>query len=294
MFVVRKGAKIAAPEDLRGRVLAYNDDESLSGYHIAKFWLVARGETGAFFSSTLASVSDTVFFGGALRLPLTHTCTPCRCCLQGGHELSARLVASGAADVCAVDIVVWKRLCRTKPALVAQLACLDSPAFRLPVVPIQPFVVAKRLPADVKARLRTALVGLQHHVLQTARAAAAAGGEGGGGHGAADVSSDAAQGDGAGDSSSSSSVDGSDGDGDDGDVLTPLTVEKFVVPSDNWYDSLRGLLKASEGVTLPPPSPSVALPTTTVEPTPAESTTAEPTAAPAATATACSPSPTQQ
>ena len=72
VFVVRKGAKIAAPEDLRGRVLAYNDDESLSGYHIAKFWLVARGETGAFFSSTLASVSDTVFFLGSVAPP-THT-----------------------------------------------------------------------------------------------------------------------------------------------------------------------------------------------------------------------------
>lgn len=157
---------------LRGARAAFNDNESLSGYHVLRYWLNSNGHGKKFFSHWTQS---------------------------GGHERSAELVASNVVDVAAVDIGVWMRLQRDRPQLVSKLRVLTGKDCQLPNVPIQPFVAASRIPEGVRKRLQHALLSLAPSSCRAESAAAAVAaathekggcGSGGGANGDGDADAD--------------------------------------------------------------------------------------------------------
>lgn len=144
-MVVAKDSGIKCAEHLRGSTLAYNDVDSLSGYHCVRSWLERNGE-------------DATFFGGAIA--------------SAGHARSVELVLRGDADCAAIDMNVMDQLQRTHPHLVARLRVLEDVS--MGPNPAQPMVASTTMPAGTLDRLRRAVTSL--HEL-------AASGPGGGGGG---------------------------------------------------------------------------------------------------------------
>lgn len=122
------GAAGGGPEAVlarRGCRVAVNEWGSYSG-HIALRAHLAGLRGGA----------SEPFFGAAL--------------ITGSHAASARAVARGAADMAALDSVVWALLGLHEPGTAARLAVLD----RTPWAPALPYITAPRF-----ARHATALAG---------------------------------------------------------------------------------------------------------------------------------------
>ena len=106
--IVRAADATAALSDLRGRRCAVNDMASNSGMNLL------RAEIAEFAGAT-------AFFSGVL--------------VTGAHAASAEAVASGEADVAAIDCVTWAHLQRLRPATTQALRVLawtrDSPGLPL-------------------------------------------------------------------------------------------------------------------------------------------------------------------
>jgi len=115
VIVVRRDEVAAAgPEALprwRGRRVAVNEWRSYSGHIALRAHLAGLGQ-GA----------GKPFFGAAV--------------LSGSHRASALMVARGAADIAALDGVVWALLGRHEPATAARLAPvgMTAPAPALPYI----------------------------------------------------------------------------------------------------------------------------------------------------------------
>jgi phosphonate transport system substrate-binding protein len=122
-LVVRRDDPARRFGDLSGRRWAYNDRASLSG------WLALRA-----------------------RLPVGEL----PACRSGSHLRSLAMVARGAVDAAAVDSNVLALALARSPALAGRLRVLETWGPH----PIQPLVVATRLPAATRARLRDALLSL--------------------------------------------------------------------------------------------------------------------------------------
>lgn len=72
----------------------------------------------------------------------------------GAHAASARAVAQGEADIAYVDIVTWRILCATDPALTARLRIVGE----TPATPGLPLIAARGGdPASLRDALSTAL-----------------------------------------------------------------------------------------------------------------------------------------
>ncbi|UGY09119.1 PhnD/SsuA/transferrin family substrate-binding protein [Phyllobacterium pellucidum] len=121
-------AAVAAPEDgkpvlplelLRGKRLAFNSHDSMSGYLALQRDLVASGESLAIFAGELQT---------------------------GGHRASVAAVASGKADVAAIDCKSWARSQRFDAAA-ATLAVVGWTGRRKGL----PFISALPLPAHLFA-----------------------------------------------------------------------------------------------------------------------------------------------
>lgn len=112
---------------LRGRRLAFNSPDSMSG--------------------NLALVQDLEAIGESPGLFAAHVET-------GGHRLSIRAVAEGRADVAAIDCLSWALAWRYEPAAGA-LRVVGWTARR----PGLPFITAGETAAPVLAALRLALSG---------------------------------------------------------------------------------------------------------------------------------------
>lgn len=126
-FVLVRADEAAADlEGLRGKRAAYNDAQSQSGYSAFRAAVAPHARDGRFFASTVRS---------------------------GAHLASMALVASGEADVCAVDSVVWALARRHHGALAQRLRVLA----RTPAAPGLPLVTASARPEADVARMRTAL-----------------------------------------------------------------------------------------------------------------------------------------
>jgi phosphonate transport system substrate-binding protein len=112
-------------QDLRGRIFAYSDPDSNSGYLYPQSLLADARETG------------DVFFG--------------RSFFTWGHPRVVEAVAVGLADAGAVDGYVWETMAVRRPELTARTRILDkSPWFGFP-----PFVARKNVPeADFAAMQR--------------------------------------------------------------------------------------------------------------------------------------------
>jgi ABC-type phosphate/phosphonate transport system substrate-binding protein len=142
---VREESPFQTFGDLRGCALAYNDKQSLSGYHCVEFRVYDEiaGPSGA-------DLPLGPFFGRSL-------CT-------GGHAKSVAAVKRGDADVCALDCAVRDALMRNDPEALSGLRPLAGG--RLGPHPAQPVVASTRLPAELRQRIADAFVRLESELLR--------------------------------------------------------------------------------------------------------------------------------
>jgi phosphonate transport system substrate-binding protein len=128
--VVARDSPFHALSDLRGRVWAYNEPFSHSGYLTVVHELVRMGENLSFFGPVVEA---------------------------GFHSEALRLVADGRVDGAAIDSQVLAIALRDDPPLATRVRVIGS----IGPSTIQPVVAsASRLSADDRAVLREALLGL--------------------------------------------------------------------------------------------------------------------------------------
>jgi phosphonate transport system substrate-binding protein len=125
--VVPRASRAREFSDLRGRVWAYNDVCSLSGYHSMLRKVAGLGLGAAFF--------------GELR----HV---------GTHLAAVEQVAAGAADAAAIDSNVLVLELRRDPSLDRKIRVLESWG----PFPVQPVVARATLGREVKIRVTAALL----------------------------------------------------------------------------------------------------------------------------------------
>ncbi len=127
--IVRRDSPCRTFADLRGRTWSYNEPLSHSGYGVTRYHLVQLGETGGYFRRLVEA---------------------------GWHERSVRLVCAGEVDASAIDSHVLALALRERPCLAEQVRVIDS----FGPSTVQPVVVSRRLPAELRDDIRAALVRL--------------------------------------------------------------------------------------------------------------------------------------
>jgi phosphonate transport system substrate-binding protein len=125
--VVLRDAPIRSFAELRGRVWAYNDACSLSGYYSLLHKLAEMGADEGLFDSLFRS---------------------------GSHLNSIEAVIGGEADAAAIDSNVLSMRVREVPGLRERLRVIESWG----PYPVQPVVVRSALPAKLKGELRASLL----------------------------------------------------------------------------------------------------------------------------------------
>jgi ABC-type phosphate/phosphonate transport system substrate-binding protein len=141
-FIVRASDdRRRALADFRGSVAAVNSHDSNSGMNL--------------FRAAIAPVAGgRPFF--------------CKVVVTGSHAASLEAVASGHADLAAIDCVTFGLIARFRPALASRVAVIAES----PRSPGLPFVMSARLPASTRAVVREALFeALDDAKLADARAA---------------------------------------------------------------------------------------------------------------------------
>jgi ABC-type phosphate/phosphonate transport system substrate-binding protein len=123
---VRRADNIQTPTELRGRVSAINDRNSMSGMLALKLVFGPLTDNGRFFARTIQT---------------------------GAHAASLQAVLRGEADVCAVDAVCVALARRYRPELLAGLMEIA----RSPMVPGLPYVTASHRPPQELSRMRQAI-----------------------------------------------------------------------------------------------------------------------------------------
>lgn len=126
LIVVSDANPAADLEDLRGAVCAYNRRHSHSGYNVLRAAVAPLAGGGAFFSRVVES---------------------------GGHPVSIELVATGKADVCAVDCVTHALIAMYQPVALAGTRVMGATAS----APGLPYVTRAGVGDDFVSRLREGL-----------------------------------------------------------------------------------------------------------------------------------------
>jgi len=124
--IVRAGAAFANVSDLRGQVAAINDGASNSGMNLLRHTIAPHAVDGRFFTRVVES---------------------------GSHRASLALVASGEADMAAIDCVTFGNLARFAPDKVAGVRILAETA----KPPGLPLITRAAASEDEVAALRSAL-----------------------------------------------------------------------------------------------------------------------------------------
>jgi phosphonate transport system substrate-binding protein len=125
--IVARGSPHRSFADLRGASWAYNEPRSHSGYGITRYTLVRMGETSGFFGRVVEA---------------------------GFHQDAIEMVASGKVDASAIDSQVLDVELRDRPELAERIEVIES----LGPSTIQPVTVAARVPAELRGRIREALL----------------------------------------------------------------------------------------------------------------------------------------
>lgn len=133
--------------ELQGATAAFNDEVSLSGYHVLRDWLARDAP------SLARDAPPAAFFTRWLR--------------TGGHAASLRALRAGRAECAAIDVLVWMRARASQPELCDGLHVLDDVV--LATSASQPFVAGMHVPAATRRRLSDALCSL-HAGTQSAAA----------------------------------------------------------------------------------------------------------------------------
>lgn len=123
LVIVAEDSPATSLADLRGSCCAFSRRDSHSGYNVLRAAIAPLAHGGAFFSETVES---------------------------GAHARSIALVASGRADVCAVDCVTHALLARHAPAALEGTRVLCETA-RAPGLP---YVTRAGIDTDRLERLR--------------------------------------------------------------------------------------------------------------------------------------------
>ncbi len=126
-LVVRADDGADALSALRGRRAAFNAPDSQSGCHALRAMVAPLARDGRFFAGLVET---------------------------GSHIASARAVAEGRADLCALDCVSWALLAAEDPALVARLRVLDWSA----TAPSLPLITAADTPDETLDQIRAAVI----------------------------------------------------------------------------------------------------------------------------------------
>jgi ABC-type phosphate/phosphonate transport system substrate-binding protein len=128
-ILVRKHDPAKILSDLRQRRCVINEPASNSGMNL--------------FRATVAPLADgCAFFGSVL--------------VSGSHRNSLQLLASGAADVLAVDCITWAHLQQLDPTLAGALRVLSWTA----ATPSLPFITSENTGERVVVALRCALADI--------------------------------------------------------------------------------------------------------------------------------------
>jgi phosphonate transport system substrate-binding protein len=130
-LIVRRDLVAGAFPDLRGSVWAFNDRQSLSGWHrmLSRLETLGLPQPEAFFSRVVQS---------------------------GSHVASIDLVVNGEADVSAVDSNTLLLARRRDAALDTRIRVLESwgPSA------VQPLIAREDLPATLRAQIEKTLLGM--------------------------------------------------------------------------------------------------------------------------------------
>ena len=126
VLVVRADEPAQDLSGLRGCRVAYNSTGSHSGYNALRRSVAPLASHGRFFRGRMAT---------------------------GSHEASAAAVASGAADLCAIDCVSWAMFGKYQPNAVAGLRVLGY----TPAAPGLPLITTPMAPLE---RIRDALAAV--------------------------------------------------------------------------------------------------------------------------------------
>ncbi len=126
VVVVRRDAPFHEIGDVRGLRAAYNAPHSQSGYNAPRRLAAPLSEDGCFFGETFET---------------------------GSHRRSLAAVASGDADIAAIDCVCWALACRHDPEAASELRVLAETA----AMPGLPLITAAGRDPDEQSALRSAI-----------------------------------------------------------------------------------------------------------------------------------------
>ena len=133
-IIVNRDSPIASLADLEGRVFAFSDPDSNSGYLVPQAMLAQRGHRPeSFFRLSFFTYS---------------------------HAETIEAVAEGLADGGAVDSYIWEYLNKTRPDMIARTrVILRSETFGFP-----PLVARLGLDRDLRDRMAASLTGMEEDV----------------------------------------------------------------------------------------------------------------------------------
>jgi phosphonate transport system substrate-binding protein len=161
-LIVSKSSTFERLEDLKGRVFAFTDPDSLTGKLVPSYWLSEMGDR------------PETFFG---KVVYTYS-----------HDNSILAVAKGLVDGAAVDGLIWEFYQQKNPSLTSETRVIrKSEPYGIP-----PVVASPSLAPALKEPVRELLVSMHE-----------------------------------------------DPDGEK--ILRELMIDRFVVPREEWYDSIRQL-----------------------------------------------------
>lgn len=126
---------------LRGQRWAYNEPGSLSGYHIMRAHLARLGEGLAFFSEAIEA---------------------------GYHRRALQMLATGEADVAAIDTTVFEQIVQEQPAWRNRVRSLG----RLGPNPAPPWVIRTEVPIALRAEMTAMLTTMADDAMGAALLAA--------------------------------------------------------------------------------------------------------------------------
>ena len=126
-IIVHEGSSAACLEDLRGRICAVNGPESHSGMNVLRALIAPLSNGRPFFAEVRES---------------------------GAHADSIAMVASGSADVAAIDCVTYALLERHRPAAIAGVRVLTHSEYG----PAIPYVTRTDTAPETVERMREAIV----------------------------------------------------------------------------------------------------------------------------------------
>lgn len=128
--IVRADSTFESFADLRGVSWAYNEPHSHSGYNVSRYHLASLGETGDYFGRVVEA---------------------------GTHQTALQMVLSGRIDASAIDSTVLENEMAAQPELHDQLRILTI----LGPSPGPPWVVSTRVPAQLRAQIRSAMLAME-------------------------------------------------------------------------------------------------------------------------------------